>query len=105
MWPLTYCSIHLVACLPAYLSTRLPAYPPACLLHAIPCFQVQIVSMNASSAQISGTFCLAFAGYATSAIPYDAAASRLESALESLASVGNVQVRPLPWPPLVSSPG
>jgi hypothetical protein len=54
--------------------------------------EVQVVSLNASSAQISGTFCLAFGGHATGAIPYDAAASRLESAIESLASVGNVQV-------------
>ena len=53
---------------------------------------VQVVSINASSAQLAGTFCLSFAGYSTSAIPFDASASRLESAIESLAAVGNVQV-------------
>jgi hypothetical protein len=59
---------------------------------APPTHEVQVVSLNASSAQLSGTFCLSFGGYGTSAIPYDASASRLESAIESLASVGNVQV-------------
>ena len=72
------------------------AYPPSAytvdydLAPTAP--EVQVVSLNASSAQIGGTFCLAFGGHATGAIPYDAAASRLESAIESLASVGNVQV-------------
>ena len=72
------------------------AYPPSAytvdydLAPTAP--EVQVVSLNASSAQISGTFCLAYGGHATGAIPYDAAASRLESAIESLASVGNVQV-------------
>ena len=56
------------------------------------CSFIQVVSINASSAQLAGTFCLSFAGYSTSAIPYDASASRLESAIESLAAVGNVQV-------------
>ena len=53
---------------------------------------VQVVSINSSSALLSGTFSLSFMGFATSSIPYDASASRMEAAIESLASVGNVQV-------------
>ena len=57
-----------------------------------PTHEVQVVGLNASSAQLSGTFCVSYGGYSTSAIPYDASASRLESAIESLAGVGRVLV-------------
>ena len=67
-----------------------PYHPPYHTPSPLP--TPQVVSINASSSQLSGTFCLSFAGYSTSAIPFDASASRLESAIESLAAVGNVQV-------------
>ena len=54
--------------------------------------EVQVVSINSSSSTLSGTFSLSFMGFATSAIPYDASASRMEAAIESLANIGNVQV-------------
>lgn len=57
-----------------------------------PVLDVQQVSIQASTMALSGTFCLSFGGYSTTGIPYDATHSRLESALESLPSVGNVQV-------------
>jgi hypothetical protein len=54
--------------------------------------EVQVLNINASSSTLSGTFTLSFKGFSTSAIPYDASASRMEAAIESLASIGNVQV-------------
>jgi hypothetical protein len=54
--------------------------------------EVQVVNINSTSSKLSGSFSLQFGGFSTSAIPYDASASRMEAAIESLASVGNVQV-------------
>jgi hypothetical protein len=54
--------------------------------------EVQVLSINATSASVQGTFALAYNGFATSSIPYDASATRLESALESLSNIGDVDV-------------
>jgi hypothetical protein len=54
--------------------------------------EVQVVNINSTSSKLSGSFSLQFGGFSTSVIPYDASASRMEAAIESLASVGNVQV-------------
>ena len=54
--------------------------------------EVQKVAIAATSDSIRGTFCLAYAGFASTEIPYDATASRVEAALESIATVGDVSV-------------
>ena len=54
--------------------------------------EVQSVVVSSSSNTISGTFCLSFDGASTSPIPYDATNVRLEAALESLGSIGDVSV-------------
>ena len=57
--------------------------------------EVQNISVTYLSTS-TGTFCLSFNGYATSPIPLDSSNLRLESALESLTSVGNVEVSVVP---------
>jgi len=53
---------------------------------------VQSITIQSSSNKLSGSFCLSYEGFSTSTIPYDASETRLESALESLANIGNVLV-------------
>ena len=55
--------------------------------------EIQQVTITSKSMKVTGTFCLAFDGISTSSIPYSASAIRLESALESLSNIGNVQVK------------
>ena len=54
--------------------------------------EVQLVTLNATSSALSGTFCLGFGGYTSSTLPYSASASRVEAALESVPGIGNVVV-------------
>jgi len=54
--------------------------------------EVQQISITVDEGDVQGTFCLSFGGASTSAIPVDAGASRVESALESLPTIGNVEV-------------
>ena len=53
--------------------------------------EVQQISL-ASNAAMDGTFRLSFRGQSTGALPYDADEARLTAALESLQTVGTVQV-------------
>jgi len=52
----------------------------------------QVVIKSSSKAPISGSFCLSFYGVSTSPIPFDASERRIESALESLGNIGNIDV-------------
>lgn len=54
--------------------------------------EVQVVAINSSADTFAGSFCLSYQGFSTAAIPYDASASRVESALESMPGVGNVVI-------------
>jgi hypothetical protein len=51
--------------------------------------EVQTVTLT-STGNPTGTFCLAYEGFSTSAIPWDASESRVESALQSISTIGNV---------------
>ena len=59
---------------------------------AQPKVEVQTVSITSTATRVSGSFCLSFGGFSTSAIPYDATPGRVESALESLVTIGDVAV-------------
>ena len=54
--------------------------------------ETQILTITSSTSSMSGTFCLAYNGVATSNLPYDTSASRLEAALEGIPGIGNVAV-------------
>jgi hypothetical protein len=54
--------------------------------------EVQVISISSATAVFSGTFCLSYQGFSTGQLPYDASATRMEAALESIPNVGNVIV-------------